>query len=238
MLQIENASIAYGNDILFSGFNLQLERGEIASISGPSGCGKSSLLNAILGFIPLKEGRIVLDGIPLDKGNVDVVRKQTAWIPQELALPLEWVKDMVQLPFGLKANRGTPFSETRLFACFEDLGLERELYYKRVNEISGGQRQRMMIAVASMIGKPLTIVDEPTSALDPEMVGEVLNVMRDLAAEKMTMVVVTHEMGFAREVATRVMFMDGGYFMEEAAPEEFFSNPKNERLKSFLSKVL
>lgn len=109
MLQIENASIAYGNDILFSGFNLQLERGEIASISGPSGCGKSSLLNAILGFIPLKEGRIVLDGIPLDKGNVDVVRKQTAWIPQELALPLEWVKDMVQLPFGLKANRGTPF---------------------------------------------------------------------------------------------------------------------------------
>lgn len=150
----------------FSGFNLQLERGEIASISGPSGCGKSSLLNAILGFTPLKEGRIVLNGILLDKGNVDVVRKQTAWIPQELALPLEWVKDMVQLPFGLKANRGTPFSETRLFACFEDLGLEQELYYKRVNEISGGQRQRMMIAVASMIGKPLTIVDEPTSALD------------------------------------------------------------------------
>lgn len=95
MLQIENASIAYGNDILFSGFNLQLERGEIASISGPSGCGKSSLLNAILGFTPLKEGRIVLNGILLDKGNVDVVRKQTAWIPQELALPLEWVKDMV-----------------------------------------------------------------------------------------------------------------------------------------------
>ena len=96
MLQIENASIAYGNDILFSGFNLHLKRGEIASISGPSGCGKTSLLNAILGFIPLKEGRIVLNGIVLDKGNVDVIRKQTAWIPQELALPLEWVKDMVQ----------------------------------------------------------------------------------------------------------------------------------------------
>ena len=95
MLQIENASIAYGNDILFSGFNLQLERGEIASISGPSGCGKSSLLNAILGFTPLKEGRIVLNGILLDKGNVDVVRKQTAWIPQELALPLEWVNPFI-----------------------------------------------------------------------------------------------------------------------------------------------
>ncbi len=238
MLQIENASIAYGNDILFSGFNLQLERGEIASISGPSGCGKSSLLNAILGFTPLKEGRIVLNGILLDKGNVDVVRKQTAWIPQELALPLEWVKDMVQLPFGLKANRGTPFSETRLFACFEDLGLEQELYYKRVNEISGGQRQRMMIAVASMIGKPLTIVDEPTSALDPEMVGEVLSLMKELAEEGMTMVVVTHEIGFAREIATRVMFMDQGKIVEEGTPDHFFDNPANPRLRDFFSKVL
>ena len=176
MLQIENASIAYGNDILFSGFNLQLERGEIASISGPSGCGKSSLLN---------------------KGNVDVVRKQTAWIPQELALPLEWVKDMVQLPFGLKANRGTPFSETRLFACFEDLGLEQELYYKRVNEISGGQRQRMMIAVASMIGKPLTIVDEPTSALDSGSAEKVLSFFRRQTENGSAILTVSHDKRFA-----------------------------------------
>ena len=186
MLQIENASIAYGNDILFSGFNLQLERGEIASISGPSGCGKSSLLNAILGFTPLKEGRIVLNGILLDKGNVDVVRKQTAWIPQELALP-----------FGLKANRGTPFSETRLFACFEDLGLEQELYYKRVNEISGGQRQRMMIAVASMIGKPLTIVDEPTSALDSGSAEKVLSFFRRQTENGSAILTVSHDKRFA-----------------------------------------
>ena len=183
MLQIENASIAYGNDILFSGFNLQLERGEIASISGPSGCGKSSLLNAILGFTPLKEGRIVLNGILLDKGNVDVVRKQTAW--------------MVQLPFGLKANRGTPFSETRLFACFEDLGLEQELYYKRVNEISGGQRQRMMIAVASMIGKPLTIVDEPTSALDSGSAEKVLSFFRRQTENGSAILTVSHDKRFA-----------------------------------------
>ena len=195
MLQIENASIAYGNDILFSGFNLQLERGEIASISGPSGCGKSSLLNAILGFTPLKEGRIVLNGILLDKGNVDVVRKQTAWIPQELALPLEWVKDMVKLPFGLKANRSTPFSETRLFACFEDLGLEQELYYKRVNEISGGQR--MMIAVASMIGKPLTIVDEPTSALDSGSAEKVLSFFRRQTENGSAILTVSHDKRFA-----------------------------------------
>lgn len=145
----------------------------------------------------VKEGRIVLNGILLDKGNVDVVRKQTAWIPQELALPLEWVKDMVQLPFGLKANRGTPFSETRLFACFEDLGLEQELYYKRVNEISGGQRQRMMIAVASMIGKPLTIVDEPTSALDSGSAEKVLSFFRRQTENGSAILTVSHDKRFA-----------------------------------------
>ena len=124
MLQIEDASIAYGNDVLFSNFNLQLERGEIASISGSSGCGKTSLLNAILGFTPLKEGRITVNDIVSDKNSIDLIRKQIAWIPQELVLPLEWVKDMIQLPFSLKANRATPFSERQLFNCFEELGLE------------------------------------------------------------------------------------------------------------------
>ena len=178
MLQIEDASIAYGNDVLFSNFNLQLERGEITSISGSSGCGKTSLLNAILGFTPLKEGRITVNDIVSDKNSIDLIRKQIAWIPQELALPLEWVKDMIQLPFSLKANRATPFSERQLFNCFEELGLERELYYKRVNEISGGQRQRMMIAVASMTNKPLIIVDEPTSALDSGSTERVLAFLR------------------------------------------------------------
>ena len=124
MLQIEDASIAYGNDVLFSNFNLQLRRGEIACISGSSGCGKTSLLNAILGFTPLKEGRITVNNIVSDKNSIDLIRKQIAWIPQELALPLEWVKDMIQLPFSLKANRATPFSEMQLFNCFEELGLE------------------------------------------------------------------------------------------------------------------
>ena len=197
MLQIENASIAYGNDILFSGFNLQLERGEIASISGPSGCGKSSLLNAVMGFVPLKEGTIKVGDTLLDKSTIDIIRRQIAWIPQELALPLEWVKDMVQLPFGLKANRSTPFSETRLFACFEDLGLEQELYYKRVNEISGGQRQRMMIAVASMIGKPLTIVDEPTSALDSGSAEKVLSFFRRQTENGSAILTVSHDKRFA-----------------------------------------
>ena len=107
------------------------------------------------GVYSIKRGRITVNNIVSDKNSIDLIRKQIAWIPQELALPLEWVKDMIQLPFSLKANRATPFSEMQLFNCFEELGLEEELYYKRVNEISGGQRQRMMIAVASMINKPL-----------------------------------------------------------------------------------
>lgn len=197
MLQIENAGIAYGNDILFSNFNLKLERGEIASISGPSGCGKTSLLNAILGFVPLKEGRITVNGILLEKSSIDLVRKQTAWIPQELALPLEWVKDMIQLPFNLKANRNTPFSEARLFGCFEELGLERELYYKRVGEISGGQRQRMMIAVASMINKPLIVVDEPTSALDSGSTERVLAFFRRQVLKGSAVLAVSHDKAFA-----------------------------------------
>lgn len=197
MLQIENASIAYGNNILFSEFNLRLKQGEIASISGPSGCGKTSLLNAILGFIPLREGRIILNDTLLEKGSIDAIRRQIAWIPQELALPLEWVKEMVQLPFNLKANRGTPFSESQLFACFEELGMEQELYYKRVNEISGGQRQRMMIAVASMISKPLIIIDEPTSALDSGSTEKVLSFFRRQADKGSAILTVSHDEGFA-----------------------------------------
>lgn len=205
MLQIENASIAYSNNVLFSGFNLHLERGEIASISGPSGCGKTSLLNAVLGFIPLKEGRIILNGIVSEKANIDLIRKQIAWIPQELALPLEWVKDMVQLPFSLKANRSTPFSEAQLFGCFEDLGLERELYYKRVNEISGGQRQRMMIAVASMISKPLIIVDEPTSALDSGSTERVLAFFRRQTKKGSAILAVSHDRAFAEGCDQHIM---------------------------------
>ena len=132
------------------------------------------------------------------KNSIDLIRKQIAWIPQELALPLEWVKDMIQLPFSLKANRATPFSEIQLFNCFEELGLERELYYKRVNEISGGQRQRMMIAVASMTNKPLIIVDEPTSALDSGSTERVLAFLRHQTRKGTAVLAVSHDMGFAK----------------------------------------
>lgn len=197
MLQIKNASIAYGDNVILSDFNLHLGRGETACISGPSGCGKSSLLNAILGFTPLKSGEIILNGTTLGKDTIDLIRRQIAWIPQELALPLEWVREMVQLPFGLRANRGVPFDEVRLFACFEELGMEKELYFKRVSEISGGQRQRMMIAVASLINKQLTIVDEPTSALDASSSERVLAFFHRQAQKGNTILAVSHDKAFA-----------------------------------------
>ena len=120
----------------------------------------------MLGFVPLKEGTIKVGDTLLDKSTIDIVRRQIAWIPQELALPFEWVKEMVALPFDLKINRSAPFSEERLYDYFDELGLEHDLYAKRVNEVSGGQRQRIMLAVAAMLNKPLIIIDEPTSALD------------------------------------------------------------------------
>ena len=174
----------------------------------------------------------------LEPTTIDAIRRHIAWIPQELALPSEWVKEMISLPFALKANRHISFSKEKLFTCFDELGLDKELYQKRVGEISGGQRQRIMIAVAAMLEKPLIIVDEPTSALDPEMVGEVLDLMKQLALEGMTMVCVTHEMGFARKVADKVVFMSDGQILEQSTPEDFFENPKTDRAKDFLSKIL
>ena len=187
ILQINNACIAFGADTLFSGFCLQLHEGEIACISGQSGRGKTSLLNAVLGFVPLKAGSITVNGILLEKGTIDQIRRQVAWIPQELALPSEW-----------KANRNTPFSLDKLFACFDELGLEEELYDKRVNEISGGQRQRIMIAIATLMQKPLLIVDEPTSALDSDSTDKVLAFFRKRMREGSAILAVSHDQGFAQ----------------------------------------
>ena len=197
MLHINNACITFGTEVLFSGFNLKLERGETACIVGQSGCGKTSLLNAVMGFVPLKEGTIRVGEIFLDRSTIDSVRRQIAWIPQELALPFEWVKEMVAVPFELKVNRSVPFSEERLFACFDELGLDHELYTKRVNEVSGGQRQRIMLAVAAMLDKPLIIIDEPTSALDSGTTDKVLSFFRRQEDKGAAVLAVSHDKDFA-----------------------------------------
>ena len=197
MLHITNAFIAFGTEVLFSGFEMKLEKGETACIVGQSGCGKTSLLNAVMGFVPLYEGTIKVGGTLLDKSTIDLVRRQIAWIPQELALPFEWVKEMVSLPFELKENRSVPFSEERLFMCFDELGLEHELYFKRVNEVSGGQRQRIMLAVAALLNKPLIVIDEPTSALDTGSTDKVLAFFRRQAEKGAAVLAVSHDKDFA-----------------------------------------
>ena len=197
MLHINNACIAFGTEDLFSGFEMKLEKGETACIVGQSGCGKTSLLNAVMGFVPLYEGTIKVGGTLLDKSTIDLVRRQIAWIPQELALPFEWVKEMVSLPFELKVNRSVPFSEERLFMCFDELGLEHELYFKRVNEVSGGQRQRIMLAVAALLNKPLIVIDEPTSALDTGSTDKVLAFFRRQAEKGAAVLAVSHDKDFA-----------------------------------------
>lgn len=197
MLQIKNACIAYGTEILFSGFNMQLNEGEIACIAGESGRGKTSLLNAVMGFIPLREGTITVNGVELNKTTIDAIRRQIAWIPQELALPSEWVREMVKLPFELKVNRNTSFSEEKLFECFAALGLDEELYQKRVGEVSGGQRQRIMLAVAALLQKPLIIIDEPTSALDSGSTDKVLDFFKQQASKGAAVLAVSHDKSFA-----------------------------------------
>lgn len=197
MLQIKNACIAYGTEILFSDFSMQLDKGEIACIAGQSGRGKTSLLNAVMGFVPLRKGTITVNDIELDKNTIDAIRRQIAWIPQELALPSEWVKEMVKLPFELKVNRNTLFSEEKLFACFTALGLDEELYEKRVGEVSGGQRQRIMIAVAALLQKPLIIIDEPTSALDSGSADKVLAFLEQQTAIGTAILAVSHDKRFA-----------------------------------------
>ena len=197
MLHINNACIAFGTEVLFSGFEMKLEKGETACIVGQSGCGKTSLLNAVMGFVPLYEGTIKVGGTLLDKSTIDLVRRQIAWIPQELALPFEWVKEMVSLPFELKVNRSVPFSEERLFMCFDELGLEHELYFKRVNEVSGGQRQRIMLAVAALLNKPLIVIDEPTSALDTGSTDKVLAFFRRQAEKGAAVLAVSRDKDFA-----------------------------------------
>ena len=196
MLDVENISLAYGDDILFSELSIHVAKGEIVCISGESGRGKTSLLNAVMGFIPLREGQITVDGLVLNAGNVDIIRRKIAWIPQELALPSEWVKEMVQMSFELKANKRTLFSKQNLFSDFSKLGLDEELYEKRVSEISGGQRQRIMIAVAAMLNKPLIIVDEPTSALDAQSTEKVLTYFRSLTKEETAVLTVSHDSEF------------------------------------------
>lgn len=240
LIQVQNLGKSFGNIEVLKDITVDIYKGDVVFVVGPSGSGKSTFLRCLNRLEEPTKGHIYFEGTDITdpKTDIDKHRQKMGMVFQQFNLfpHMDIMKNLTLAPIKLQ-GKSQQEAEAEAMRLLERVGLaDRAHAYP--SQLSGGQKQRIAIVRALCMKPDVMLFDEPTSALDPEMVGEVLNVMRDLAAEKMTMVVVTHEMGFAREVATRVMFMDGGYFMEEAAPEEFFSNPKNERLKSFLSKVL
>ena len=240
LIQVQNLGKSFGNIEVLKDITVDIYKGDVVFVVGPSGSGKSTFLRCLNRLEEPTKGHIYFEGTDITdpKTDIDKHRQKMGMVFQQFNLfpHMDIMKNLTLAPMKLQ-GKSQQEAEAEAMRLLERVGLaDRAHAYP--SQLSGGQKQRIAIVRALCMKPDVMLFDEPTSALDPEMVGEVLNVMRDLAAEKMTMVVVTHEMGFAREVATRVRFMDGGYFMEEAAPEEFFSNPKNERLKSFLSKVL
>ena len=237
LIQVQNLGKSFGNIEVLKDITVDIYKGDVVFVVGPSGSGKSTFLRCLNRLEEPTKGHIYFEGTDITdpKTDIDKHRQKMGMVFQQFNLfpHMDIMKNLTLAPMKLQ-GKSQQEAEAEAMRLLERVGLaDRAHAYP--SQLSGGQKQRIAIVRALCMKPDVMLFDEPTSALDPEMVGEVLNVMR---AEKMTMVVVTHEMGFAREVATRVMFMDGGYFMEEAAPEEFFSNPKNERLKSFLSKVL
>lgn len=240
LIQVQNLGKSFGKIDVLKDITVDIYKGDVVFVVGPSGSGKSTFLRCLNRLEEPTKGHIYFEGTDITdpKTDIDKHRQKMGMVFQQFNLfpHMDIMKNLTLAPMKLQ-GKSQQEAEAEAMRLLERVGLaDRAHAYP--SQLSGGQKQRIAIVRALCMKPDVMLFDEPTSALDPEMVGEVLNVMRDLADEKMTMVVVTHEMGFAREVATRVMFMDGGYFMEEAAPEEFFSNPKNERLKSFLSKVL
>ena len=225
---------------ILKGVSLSVEKGEVVVILGPSGCGKSTLLRCINGLEAIQGGEILLDGevISNRKNDMHLIRQRIGMVFQSYDLfpNMTVLKNVMLGPLkAQKRNREEVKAQAEQLLSRVGL-IDKKNAYPR--QLSGGQKQRVAIIRSMAMNPDVILFDEPTSALDPEMVGEVLELMKDLAKEGMTMVVVTHEMGFAREVATRVLFIDDGKIQEENTPKEFFENPKNPRLRDFLSKVL
>jgi ABC-type polar amino acid transport system ATPase subunit len=240
LIQVRNLGKSFGDLKVLQGITVDIHQGDVVCVIGPSGSGKSTFLRCLNRLEEATEGSIFFDGEDIvdPKTDIDKHRQKMGMVFQQFNLfpHMTILKNMTLAPVKLQGMAQAE-ADTQAMKLLERVGLaDRASAYPA--QLSGGQKQRIAIVRALMMKPEVMLFDEPTSALDPEMVGEVLGVMRELAEEKMTMVVVTHEMGFAREVANRVMFMDGGNFVEEGSPEELFGNPKNERLKLFLSKVL
>ena len=240
MIDVKNLEKAFGDHIVLKGINEHIAKGEKVVIIGPSGSGKSTFLRCLNLLEQPTGGTITFEGTDITdpKNDINKMRQKMGMVFQQFNLfPHMTVKENIKLApvkLGLMSDEE---AEKKALALLERVGLpyKANAYPK---QLSGGQQQRIAIARSLAMNPDVMLFDEPTSALDPEMVGEVLELMRELALEGMTMVVVTHEMGFARSVATRVLFMDGGVIAEQNEPGEFFSNPQHPRLREFLSQVL
>jgi len=240
LIQVKGLEKSFGSLQVLKGITVDINQGDVVFVVGPSGSGKSTFLRCLNRLEEPTGGKILFEGIDITdpKTNIDRHRQRMGMVFQQFNLfpHMTILKNLTIAPIKLQ-GRSQAEAEATAMELLGRVGLaDRANAYP--NQLSGGQKQRIAIVRSLCMRPDVMLIDEPTSALDPEMIGEVLNVMRELAMEKMTMVVVTHEMAFAREVATRVMFMDEGYFMEENNPRDFFDHPQNERLKSFLSKVL
>ena len=240
LIRAVNVKKNFGDQEVLKGIDLEVNEGDVVVIIGPSGSGKSTFLRCLNLLEVPTDGHILFEGTDITdkKVNIDLHRQKVGMVFQHFNLfpHMNVMKNLTLGPIKLQGMKPEE-AEKEAMELLKLVGLaDRADAYP--NQLSGGQKQRIAIVRALCMKPEVLLFDEPTSALDPEMVGEVLNVMRDLARSGMTMIVVTHEMGFAREVANRVVFMDEGILMEENTPEEFFGHPKNERLQSFLSKVL
>ena len=239
MITVKNLRKKYGSKVVLKGINLNVEKGECVVIIGPSGCGKSTLLRCINGIEKVTSGKVIFDDKDINNPKVDInkIREKMGMVFQQFNLfPHLTVKENIVLaPIKLKLMSKEDANKKALELLeLIDLKDKVDMY---PSQLSGGQKQRIAIARSLIMNPDVMLFDEPTSALDPEMVDEVSNLMKDLAKQGMTMIVVTHEMSFVKECATRVIFMENGNIIEEGTVKEIFENPKSDRLKEFLSKV-
>ena len=240
MIKVVNLKKQFGDNVVLKDISVTVTPGEAISVIGPSGSGKSTFLRCINGLEEITDGHIYVDELDIadPKVNIDTLRERVGMVFQSFNLfPHLSVTDNITLAPITLNKMSKADANKKAIELLKKVGLEdkAEVF---PSSLSGGQKQRVAIARALAMDPEAILFDEPTSALDPEMVGEVLQVMKDLASEGMTMIVVTHEMGFAKEVCDRVIFMADGEIVEESSPEEMFTNPKNERTKNFLNMVL
>ena len=238
MIAVKNLQKSFGGLNVLDGIDLDVEQGDVIVLVGPSGCGKSTFLRCLTHLEEPTGGQIFLDGKEVKDRDIDQVRSKMGMVFQHFNLfPHMTVKKNITLAPVLLKKKTQAEADQQAMELLERIGLADKAD-EYPNMLSGGQKQRIAIVRALAMDPEVLLFDEPTSALDPEMVGEVLELMKVLAKNGMTMVVVTHEMGFAKEVASRVIFIDKGRIQEDKPPQEFFANPENPRLRDFLSKVL